>query len=60
MSWQSRWSLLASRSYATQMTDRAAGLRPVAPVMFVALGLAGLIGFLRERRQAQTPPNLPA
>jgi hypothetical protein len=54
MSAQSRWSLLAFRSYATQMTDRAVGSRPVAPVMFVALGLAGLIGFLRERRQSQT------
>jgi len=40
------------------MTDRGAGGRPVAPVMFVALGLAGLIGFLRERRRSRTPPSL--
>jgi hypothetical protein len=40
------------------MTDRGAGRRPDAPVTFVALGIAGLIGFLLERRRSQTPPSL--
>jgi hypothetical protein len=60
LSWQSRWSVLASGSYATQMADRSAGNRPVAPVIFVALGLAGLVGFLLERRRSQTPASLPS
>ena len=60
MSAQSRWSLLAFRSYATQMTSRGAGRRPVAPVTFVALGLVGLAAFLRERRRWQALDRLPS
>jgi hypothetical protein len=59
LSAQSRWSLLSFRSYATQLAARGAGRTPVAPVIFVALGLGGLVAFLRERRRASSSSHLP-
>ena len=58
LSAQSRWSLLSYRSYATQMAARGAGRIPVAPAIFVALGLSGLAAYLRERRRARETSHL--
>jgi hypothetical protein len=58
LSAQSRWSVLAFRSYATQMTVRGAGRIPVGPTVFVVLGLGGLAGYLREHRRASSSSHL--
>jgi hypothetical protein len=56
LSWQSRWSLLADRSFGTALTSRG-GARAVAgpPAALAAIGLAAYAGYLLERTRRRGP-----
>jgi hypothetical protein len=50
MSWKSRWSLMADRSFGTILTSRDSARSAVGPPATLALlALVGYVGYLRER-----------